>query len=588
MITTAATIPAIPGTIRITRQRFIKMPVAQRAMLGAMTGTSVDDTDALLTDLPTNGPKLFDGLRRDVVIARLARLSPDAIADNAGLSYLAGMAAAIDADRTGAIRHLLRAQALAGPDERALAARIAFELGYLYLSRAEHAAADATLLRAQDEDGAMASPDVDHLRALIADAAGNYREAREAYRAAIGRSSRALTRVTRVLALTNLAVSLNHREPRESVSLCGLALATLDAEQLHPQIRPSIRNVMGYALTCLGELDLAREALERALEDAREMKQGRIQLYATFNLAIVTELEGRSADAAASLEDVSARARRADLAALDAWSVIRRAWLHSRDGDVDAARRLVKERFAAHVSAAHADALRMLQAVDDVRAHNYGRARSTLLELIRTYGEKDDELDRFVALLWLATLYRNSGRDALARRSCNEACALGLSHGFRDATNFWDPDLAATARACGAPEYADFVATLLSGAAPTQPRPRPSVVIADDGTIVLDGVPLPDDAWRQGRTGRRQLRRLFDTLRAAYPSAIERGQLADLLWPDSDGDRSIANLYAAINDLRHLLGAVPGVTLAVRDGAYALELSEAARLSPASLKDRIG
>jgi len=30
----------------------------------------------------------------------------------------------------------------------------------------------------------------------------------------------------------------------------------MDAEELHPQIRPSVRNVMGYALTCLGELDL--------------------------------------------------------------------------------------------------------------------------------------------------------------------------------------------------------------------------------------------------------------------------------------------------------------------------------------------
>jgi hypothetical protein len=203
-----------------------------------------------------------------------------------------------------------------------------------------------------------------------------------------------------------------------------------------------------------------------------------------------------------------------------------------------------------------------------------------LLELIRTYGEKDDELDRFVALLWLAALYRSSGRDALARRSCNEACALGQSHGFRVATNFWDAELATTARACAGPEYADFVAGLIGADAPARPRPRPTVVIASDGAIVIDGAPLADDAWRQGRTGRRQLRRLFDTLRAAYPSAIERGQLADLLWPDSDGDRSIANLYAAMNDLRHVLSAAPGVTLRVRDGTYALELSDTARIAP--------
>ena len=547
-------------------------------MLRTMTGTSVDAADALLTDLPTNGPRLFDGLHRDDVIARLARLSPEAIANDAGLSYLAGVTATLNADQNGAIRHLLRAQALASTEEEALTARIAFELGYLYLSRAEHAAADATLLRAHEGKGQVASPDVEHLRALIADASGNYREAREAYRSAIGRSSRALTRVTQVLALTNLAVSLNHRDPRESVSLCGLALATMDAEQLHPQIRPSVRNVMGYALTCLGELDLAREALEGARNDARELKQPRIELYAMFNLAIVDELEGRGPDAIAALQDVSERARRADLTALDGWTVIRRAWLRLRDGDTDAAHGLVRERFAAHVPVAYADALRMLQVVEDVRANKYGRARSTLLELVRTYGDKDDELDRFVALLWLATLYRNSGRDALARRSCNEACALGQTHGFRVATNFWDADLATTARACSAPEYVDFVAGLIGGAPLAQPRPRPTVVIASDGTIVLDGTPLSDDVWREGRTGRRQLRRLFDALYAAYPSAIERGQLADLLWPDSDGDRSIANLYAAINDLRHVLSAVPGVTLEVRDGAYALDLGGTAHL----------
>jgi tetratricopeptide (TPR) repeat protein len=545
-------------------------------MLRTMTGTSVDDVDMLLTDLPTNGPRLFDGLHRDDVIARLTRLSTDAIANDAGLSYLAGMAAALGADQNGAIRHLLRAQALA--EEPALAARIAFELGYLYLSRAEHAAADATLLRAHDGKGRVASPDVDHLRALIADASGNYREAREAYRSAISRSSRALTRVTQVLALTNLAVSLNHRDPRESVSLCGLALATVDAEQLHTQIRPSVRNVMGYALTCLGELDLAREALEGARQDARGLKQPRIELYAMFNLAIVDELEGRGPDAFAALEEVSDRARRAELAALYGWTVIRRAWLRLRDGGIDAAHALVSERFGAHVPVAYADALRMLHAAEGVRAHDYGRARSALVDLARIYGEKDDELDRFVALLWLATLYRNSGRDALARRSCNEACALGQAHGFRVGTNFWDADLATTARACSAPEYSEFVAGLISGASPAQPRPRPTVVITGDGTIVLDGTPLSDDVWRQGRTGRRQLRRLFDALYAAYPSAIERGQLADLLWPDSDGDRSIANLYAAINDLRHVLSTVPGVTLDVRDGAYALDLGGAAHL----------
>jgi len=58
----------------------------------------------------------------------------------------------------------------------------------------------------------------------------------------------------------------------------------------------------------------------------------------------------------------------------------------------------------------------MLQAVEDVVPSATPSAKRTARD-IRAYGEKDDELDRFVALLWLATLYRNSGRDALAVRS---------------------------------------------------------------------------------------------------------------------------------------------------------------------------
>ena len=112
----------------------------------------MDEAD-LATDLASNGPRLFDAPQRDEVVARLRRLSPDAIGASAGLSYLAGMSAALAGDQRDAIRHLLRARAVATRDERALRARIAFELGYLYLSRTEHAAADATLLRARDEDG---------------------------------------------------------------------------------------------------------------------------------------------------------------------------------------------------------------------------------------------------------------------------------------------------------------------------------------------------------------------------------------------------------------------------------------------------
>jgi tetratricopeptide (TPR) repeat protein len=528
------------------------------------------------------GPTLFDSRHRDLVVDALAKLDATAIDEDARLSYLAGAAATLRHDRAAAIAHLVRAQALVKPRDRALTARIAFELGFLYLSRDERAAADATLLWAGGlGDTARPSADVVHLRALIADAVGDYREARAAYRTAISHSSRALTRATRVLALANLAVSLNHVEPQESVSLCGLALTTLDAEQLHPQIRPSVRNVLGYALICLGQLEEARSAATAARDEALEMDQQLVALYASFNLAVIEELQGNTKDAEAGLVEVSRVASADNLAALDGWTVIRRAWLRLREEDAAGARRLLADRFGARVPPIHADSLRMLRALLDLHDRRYVVARRTLLELVRSYREKDDELDRFAVLLWLATLDRESGREDLARRNANEACSVGRSHGFRVATNFWGPELAATARAYATEENADFASGLITLDQGSRARPKRAVVIRADGVITISGRAMSDDVWRQGGTGRRQLRLLFDTLRAAHPSAIDRDHLTDLLWPGSEGDRATQNLYAAVNDLRHLLADVPGVTLQVKDQRYNLQLAEHVRLERA-------
>jgi tetratricopeptide (TPR) repeat protein len=530
-------------------------------------------------NLRARGAELFDSAQRDLAITDLARLDAKTVAADPHLSYLAGAAATLRQDRATAIQHFARAQALAKPSERALVARIAFELGFLYLSRDERAAADATLLWAEEgEDETRPSADVVHLRALIADSVGDYRRARDAYRVVIRGSSRALTRATRVLALTNLAVSLNHVEPKESVSLCGLALATLDAEQLHPQIRPSVRNVLGYAQICLGDLEHARTTATSALDEARAMGQQLVELYASFNLAIIDELQGRTADAEARLLEVSARATADNLPALDGWTVIRRAWLRLREDDAAGARALLAERFGARVPSVHADSLKMLRALLELHDRSYSAARRSFLALGRAYAEKDDALDRFAALLWVATVDREGGRHDLARRNANEACAIGRAGGFRVATNFWAPELGATARAYATQENAEFAAALIAVGARGKANPLRAVVIHRDGSITIDGRAVPDDVWRHGGTGRRRLRLLFDTLRAAYPSAIDRGRLADLLWPDSEGDRAVANLYAAVNDLRHVLADVPGVSVAVKDQRYGIQLAENARV----------
>ena len=68
------------------------------------------------------------------------------------------------------------------------------------------------------------------------------------------------------------------------------------------------------------------------------------------------------------------------------------------------------------------------------------------------------------------------------------------------------------------------------------------------------------------------MRRLFARLVAAHPRAVSRDELTDTLWPDSDGDMAVRNLYGAVKDLRRTLSAAPGVTLVARGGGYALEV----------------
>ena len=67
------------------------------------------------------------------------------------------------------------------------------------------------------------------------------------------------------------------------------------------------------------------------------------------------------------------------------------------------------------------------------------------------------------------------------------------------------------------------------------------------------------------------LRRLFARLVAAHPHAVSRDELADELWPESEGDKAVRNLYAATKDLRRVLASARGVRLVARGGTYRLE-----------------
>ena len=100
--------------------------------------------------------------------------------------------------------------------------------------------------------------------------------------------------------------------------------------------------------------------------------------------------------------------------------------------------------------------------------------------------------------------------------------------------------------------------------------PTRAVVVSRDGSITIDGRRLDESSWRSGRTGSGVLRRYFRALLSAYPAALGRDELADLLWPESEGDKAVRNLYGATKDLRRVLAAVPGMRLQVSEGTYSL------------------
>jgi hypothetical protein len=208
-----------------------------------------------------------------------------------------------------------------------------------------------------------------------------------------------------------------------------------------------------------------------------------------------------------------------------------------------------------------------LNAFAQFRRGRLGSARQLLVEVERRAHEKGDPLTRFVVSLWLARVESFGGRSHVARRWLERACAIRKeTRGFRVSPNWWSSEIVHGAHALGPePGCIDDVGDVFAPPVPDLPQ-----VAIVSGQISVDDHPVPEERWRIGRTGRRILRRYFDVLLAAYPSGLDRETVADLLWPDSDGDRAIANLYAATTDLRQLLADVPGVELQVADGRYAL------------------
>lgn len=516
-------------------------------------------------------PRLADSRHAEELDTALARIAED---DSAELALARGRRALVHNRSEDAVRWLTLAQSRATAKAPTIVARVAFLLGSTFVSGNEMVAADSVLAWAEGMLGrrSTTSADVLHVRALIADTRGERDQAMALYRDVLKRANVALTPMSRVLATRNLAEALAHSQPHESAALYGLALAVLDADELDVAMRCTIDNGMGYALLCGGDVAGARLKLEQALVEAKRVTSERLELYARFNLAIVDELDGDLARSQAGLSTVEADAERFDVAGLTEWARIRLAWLQFKSGDKAAALATIGRAFPSPPGIGYRDSLAALNAILDLEERR-SASRTKLSTLADAYRDRGDALTDFTLTLWVAHADAAGGRVAAARKNVARACALGSARGFRAGTNWWASELVAVAREHAPAEFESFVDRLIAPPAPPSSSHDREIVVSREGDVTLNGKPVDTSVWRVGRSGSGVLRRYFRTLVSAYPAGLLRDELADLLWPDSEGDKAVRNLYAATQDLRRALLALPGIRLQVAEGAYRLDFA---------------
>lgn len=511
-------------------------------------------------------PRLVDTVFRDELEGALRRFDPVSLDRYAGIHYSRGVIAAATGEETRALDHFVRARSHL--DRRTeLAARIGLEMARIHLLRTERSAADAVLAWSESVLGTPQQfADVLLLQALIAKDVGDHRASLPLYRASIASKHR-LTPMSSVLALTNLAIALHHATPHEGVALCRAAIATIESELLHPVSRPAARNIMGYALMCTGALEAARETLQEATGECQALSDHRRRLFAEFNIAIVDELQGLIERATQGLGAVAEEARVRGFGDIVQWSEIRRRWLALRSG-VDWS---VLLKNSTGLAGAHfVESTETLRALILARGTEHSEPHQRLADLAQQYVRKDDYLTAFVLYLWIAHLHHTSGHDQSARRSLRMACEIGRPREFRLSPNWWAPEIVETAWALAPPSLADYVGTFQHATDALAHVVEAVVELVPDGTVRIDGRTLPAEYWRAGRSGSGVLRRYFRFLLDAGHRGVDREELAAHLWPESEGDLAIRNLYWATRDLRRVLRSIPGVVLSVDGGAYRL------------------
>jgi len=489
-----------------------------------------------------------------------------ATTESVPLLFAAGRRALLRGNTDEARRWLTRAQSLASRrTAEPLRARLAFELGCVLLDDGGTEAAESVIAWAESFSRSPSS-DILHLRALIADRRGERTDAIAFYRQAIAKARTALSPLSRVLELRNLAETLAHESPAEALTMYRHALETLEAHDLDPRLAPALHNGFAYAAICAANLDLAESELAAASRDALRLRIPLMHAYALYNRSIVAELRDRMDDASAAIVQAREVSESATLRDLVTWCWIREAWIALKrkdrpaaDGAAASARKLSGQ--------SHGEALSTLDAMFTLVDGGHLDAAKLFGDLAQRYLDRSDFVIAVALLLWRSVAYRKANALKGAKAAAREACALRKRGPVRVSPSWWAGEIVDAARADGGAQCAD---NLLPTTVGILDAARAMVEVSGD-EIRVAGAPLRPDVW-QRRSGARVLRRLFALLVAAHPRGVSRDQLTDELWPESEGDKAVRNLYAATKDLRRVLASAPGVQLVARSGGYALDI----------------
>ena len=488
------------------------------------------------------------------------------------LSFAQGRHDLLRGDERSASTLFARALSNAGNDAP-LVARATWELGCLALREDHVSAAEIALQlgRGGLGDKANFSADLLHLEALIAERRSQREVVVDRYRCAIGMAAGALTLLTRVIALRNLASAIAHDSPDEASALCALGLALVDGDDLDVRARPAVENVLAYSLLCVGKTEEALARADSAVVSARDAEHALIECYASFNRCIALELLGRVRKSDQELANLTVRANKAGFSDVQEWAHLRRAWLAFKQEPPERVRAQLHHDLTNADRAPYVESVATLRALLDYREGDAPSAVVTLASLVEKYAANDDWLTSFALLLWLACAHDSIGQRKEAEAAVRAGLQIGRSHSFRLSPNWWSDDLVRIAQKLASPDDAPYAARLqrLKGGLRTAARTRVTVLLPE-GDLQVDGRPMSDERWRSGCTGSRVLRRLVACLAAAHPIGVQRDELMDMLWPESDGDRAAQNLYSALNDLRHLLRGVRGLSVALSDNRYRL------------------